>query len=439
MSRIFNVSRGVAMLSSGEKNENSGTVASVVCLLMAFAPVLDPYVIPVTSNGVRVVGLLVFCLAAYLVVSKRCSWTRKGLSLVAVAAVFVLCTVASSSSVVVGRDIAAAMRIAVIYFVYACCYSAISGHIALERFAKIATGVAVAATILLFVQYFSSGSFWDGRLPLPLSGTDEFMPLVDPTTGRVRPHGFFQEVSYYALYVAPVLMYAVLNNRVVVSLVLSVGLFLSSSLIGYVALVFALLVVASKVKSKTGRIDWRKVALVLSGFFFLAIICFVLVDLNAIPILNSAADEIARRANSVFDINTVYSWGRSSAQQRLLGNIALFTDYDSVQKLFGMGVGEYINVFSGVETTYGSSMVNMLLGFGVVGETALIVWLICLVKRSNHHPIAFSLLVVLALFTDNVLFGWYFFYLLSWVGENSLHISNNGPLPFQARHEAMRG
>ena len=170
----------------------------------------------------------------------------------------------------------------------------------------------------------------------------------------------------------------------------------------------------------------------------MAIICFVLVDLNAIPILNSAADEIARRVNSVFDISTVYSWGRSSAQQRLLGNMALFADYGFVQKLFEMDVGEYINVFSGVETTYGSSMVNMLLGFGVVGETALIVWLICLVKRLNHYPIAFSLLVVLALFTDNVLFGWYFFYLLSWVGENSLHISNNGPLPFQARHEAMR-
>ena len=108
---------------------------------------------------------------------------RSGLSLVAVAAVFVLCTVASSSSVVVGRDIIAAMRIAIIYFVYACCYSAISGHIALERFAKIATGVALAATILLFVQYLSSGSFWDGRLPLPLSGADEFMSLVDPTTG----------------------------------------------------------------------------------------------------------------------------------------------------------------------------------------------------------------------------------------------------------------
>ena len=236
--------------------------------------------------------------------------------------------------------------------------------------------------------------------------------LSDLITGRVRPHGFFQEVSYYALYVAPVLMYAVLNNRAVVSLVLSVGLFLSSSLIGYVALVFALLVIVSKVKSRTGRIDWRKVVLVLSGFFFLAIICFVLVDLNAIPILNSAADEIARRVNSVFDISTVYSWGRSSAQQRLLGNIALFADYGFVQKLFGMGVGEYINVFSGVETTYGSSMVNMLLGFGVVGETALIVWLICLVKRLNHYPIAFSLLVVLALFTDNVLFGWYFLVIL---------------------------
>ena len=131
--------------------------------------------------------------------------------------------------------------------------------------------------------------------------------------------------------------------------------------------------------------------------------------------VKECSDYIARRIGSILDINTTYNWGRSSAQLRLLGNIGLFPEYDLFQKLFGLGVGEYANVFSGVDTTYGSSMVNMLLGFGLVGALALIVWSLFLISESKQGVRVFPVLVVLALFTDNVLFGWYFFYLLSWV------------------------
>ena len=147
-----------------------------------------------------------------------------------------------------------------------------------------------------------------------------------------------------------------------------------------------------------------------------------LIALGVAPFLNTVADLVARRVGSILDINATYNWGRSSAQLRLLGNVDLFSKYDPVQKLFGLGVGEYANVFNGVETTYGSSIVNMLLGFGAVGALALITWSLFLVKGAKSGMRVFPALVILALLTDNVLFGWCFFYLLSWVQDDYSHI-----------------
>ena len=392
----------------------------VVCLFMAFAPVLDPYIIPIASAGFRVNDLLVLLIAAYLLLSRRCVWNKKGISLIILAAVFLFCTLLSIVENVAGRDVGAALRIALIYLIYACFYSAISGHILLDRFAKVATWVAIAATALVFLQYLLPSSVWDGRLPLAISKSDQFMSLIDPTTGEVRPHGFFQEVSYYALYTAPVLMYAIKGDRFVVSLPLSIGLLLSRSFLGYIVLGIAFGFMASKIRDAAGNVDWRKVALAISAVFFLILIIVVLIASGAVPFLSSIADLVARRVGSILDISATYSWGRSSAQLRLLGNIDLYPEYDFFQKLFGLGVGEYANVFSGVETTYGSSMVNMLLGFGAVGLIALIAWSLSLIIRAKQGARVFPALVILALFTDNVLFGWYFFYLLSWVDVNSI-------------------
>lgn len=394
----------------------------IVCLFMAFAPVLDPYVLPLTSAGVRVNDLLIILVVAYLLLSRKCSWDKRGVSLIVLATTFLFCTLLSVLEDTIGRDVGVALRIALIYLVYACFYSAISERIVLSSFAKIATWVAIFGTVLLLLQYLLPGSMWDGRLPLTLSKSDQFMSLIDPTTGEVRPHGFFQEVSYYALYVAPVLIYSIKRDRFDVSALLSVGLLLSSSLLGFIALGIAFCFAASKVRDAAGNIDWRKVALVASAVFFLVLTIGFLIALGVAPFLNTVADLVARRMGSILDINATYNWGRSSAQLRLLGNVDLFSKYDPVQKLFGLGVGEYANVFNGVETTYGSSIVNMLLGFGAVGALALITWSLFLVKGAKSGMRVFPALVILALLTDNVLFGWCFFYLLSWVQDDYSHI-----------------
>lgn len=423
--------RDICVISSSADNnaisakDRAGNLATwIVCLFMAFAPVLDPYVLPLTSTGVRVNNLFVLFVVAYLLLSRKCTWGKKGISLMVLAMVFLFCTLLSILEDVVGRDVGVALKIAFIYLVYACFYSVLNGHIVLDRFAKVATWVAIAATVLLFLQYLLPNSMWDGSLPLALSKSDQFMPLIDPTTGGVRPHGFFQEVSYYALYTAPVLMYAIKRDRPIIFTLLSVGLLLSSSFLGFIALGIAFVFMASKVRDAVGNVDWRKVALVISAVFFLILIIVFLIALNVAPFLNSVADFVAQRAISILDINATYSWGRSSAQLRLLGNIGLFPEYDSFQKLFGLGVGEYVNVFNGVESTYGSSMVNMLLGFGAVGVTALVVWSLFLVKGAKQGMHVFPVLIILALFTDNVLFGWYFFYLLSWVDINPSYSPN---------------
>lgn len=397
------------------KDPSNNCVTWAVCLFMAFAPVLDPYVLPFVSVDIRVNDLLLFFVVAFLLLSKKCAWDRKGTSLMILAMVFSFCTLLSILEDVAGRDVVVALKIAFIYLIYSFLYGALSGRIVIDCFSKIATWVAIFSTVLLLLQYLLPSLMWDGRLPLSLSNSDQFMPLIDPTTGGLRPHGFFQEVSYYALYTAPVLIYAIMGGRFVVSVLLSVGLLLSSSLLGFIVLGIAFVLAVSKVRDVSGRIDWRKIALVISTVFFLILVIVFLIELDVIPFLNSISDYIARRIGSILDINTTYNWGRSSAQLRLLGNIGLFPEYDLFQKLFGLGVGEYANVFSGVDTTYGSSMVNMLLGFGLVGALALIVWSLFLISESKQGVRVFPVLVVLALFTDNVLFGWYFFYLLSWV------------------------
>lgn len=404
------------------KDRAESFATSIVCFFMALAPVLDPYVLPFTSAGVRVNNFLVIIVVTYLLLSRKYSWNKRGVSLMLLATIFLFCTLLSVLEDVAGRDVRVALKIALFYLAYACFYSAISGRIVLSRFATVATWVALASTVLLLLQYLLPGSIWDGRLPLALSKSDQFMPLIDPTTGDVRPHAFFQEVSYYALYVAPVLMHAIKRGKFTVSAFLSAGLLLSSSLLGFIALGIALCFAATNVWNAAGDADWRKVALVASAGFFLILMIVLLLALGNVPFLNSVADFVSRRVGSILDINATYSWGRSSAQLRLLGNIDLFSKYDPFQKLFGLGVGVYANVFNGVETTYGSSMVNMLLGFGAVGAFALIAWSLLLVKGSGRGMRVFPALVVLALLTDNVLFGWCFFYLLSWVQNDCAHI-----------------
>lgn len=396
---------------------------TAACVLMAFAPILDPYVVSIASYDVRLIDVMVGVFVVSLFLFKKCSWTKKGLSLLGVAGVFLVCTLISAMSFVIGRNVIVAIRISVVYLTYSAFYGAMSGHIVLDRFAKYATYIAIVATALLFFQYATAGHFWDGKLPLPLSESDVFMPLIDPTTGNVRPHGFFQEVSYYAMYVSPILIFSLIKERYIIALFLATGLLLSSSLLGFVSLALALLVVIVKSRDSSGHIDWGKATVAIAALFMFGLACFFLLESGAVPVFNSIADEIARRISSILDINATYSWGRSSAQLRLLGNIGLFEHYDYFQRLFGLGVGQYANVFSGVETTYSSSLVNMLLSYGYVGITALVVWLIYIIKSSRPSMRFFPPLVVLALLTDNVLFGWYFFYLLSWVVDDSAAVS----------------
>ena len=97
------------------KDRAESFATSIVCFFMALAPVLDPYVLPFTSAGVRVNDFLVIIVVTYLLLSRKYSWNKRGVSLMLLATIFLFCTLLSVLEDVAGRDVRVALKIALFY------------------------------------------------------------------------------------------------------------------------------------------------------------------------------------------------------------------------------------------------------------------------------------------------------------------------------------
>ena len=331
------------------------------------------------------------------------------------------CSLLSAFIPSVGKSVPQSLALIAKYLIYALCFSAVADAGARESMVKVSMTIACCGVVFVFAQQVLTGwmgiALWDGRLPFPLNETDGFSSLHDPNTGELRPHAFFQEPSYLAIYCTPPLLFALLKKKWIVSLLLSIGIIVTSSFLGVVMVCLAGLFFIFQNGLRGKSIDLRVPILVLCLCGVVFAVLFMALNSGLVPALAHFLDNVSSKINSIFNLFVENSWGRSSAQLRLLGNIELFGEYSVPEKIVGMGMGQYASVFSGqIETGYSSTAVNILLNCGAIGLVALLGWAISLATQNNSPAgITCAIAFFLMILVDNLWFNWYFFYVIAWI------------------------
>jgi len=126
----------------------------------------------------------------------------------------------------------------------------------------------------------------------------------------------------------------------------------------------------------------------------------------------AVADSIAYIMRRFTNFNSDLNGARmSSTKYRIVGHVELFSRYSILQKMVGVGIAQYGNLFN--VKSYGNVWVTTLLNCGILGVGYLITCVLNLVKRIRRENIAFFVIFVLVLSSDWQWFSWYFFMLIS--------------------------
>lgn len=101
----------------------------------------------------------------------------------------------------------------------------------------------------------------------------------------------------------------------------------------------------------------------------------------------------------------------SSTKYRIIGHVDLFNQYTFLQKLFGVGIAQYSQVFN--VSSYSNVWITTLLNCGIIGVGYLGLCVFNLKKRVKKENIIYLVVLILVLSSDWQWFSWYFFALIS--------------------------
>ena len=135
------------------------------------------------------------------------------------------------------------------------------------------------------------------------------------------------------------------------------------------------------------------------------IVGLVLVSNSNEAVGDSIAYIMKRFTNFNSDLNGTRM---SSTKYRIIGHVELFSRYSILQKMVGVGIAQYGNLFN--VKSYGNVWVTTLLNCGILGVGYLIMCVLNMIKRIRRENIAFFVIV---LSSDWQWFSWYFFMLIS--------------------------
>ena len=393
---------------------------AVAGAMFALIPIVSPYSIKLGSFDLSFSYAIIIALSFGAILSRRRSRFSQAGCAIALAGILLICTLVSFCLSIPNRSIGIALRVAMTFIVISILYWESYQTDCVQYFVKAAYVIAALASALSFCQLIFMGTLgmtiWDGVLPFPVTNQDSFQDLYDQGMGVFRPRSFFQEVSYLAIYLAPVFLHSLTRKKWAYALLFGATLAVSASFLGIAVLALGCIIAMKQITTSGLRVHWGKIALVVSGLFFVGLTIAAIYISSASPTLESFINLVLRRIESVAELFVNYEWGRSSAQLRLLGNIELFGMYTPQETLVGVGMDQYSMVFSSyVTTSYGSALVNILLNCGLIGAVSLIVMVVRLGLKGGVSALPFVAVFTLCLISDNIVFDAKFFYLLSWV------------------------
>lgn len=263
--------------------------------------------------------------------------------------------------------------------------------------------VAICSTIYLIIQsvfYYFLGIVIYGRIPFLSTISGGFQSI-----NWGRPTSFFLESGHYAQYVAPVYFFSLQRKEIIVSVLLAIGLVLSTSSTGIFMVIFIpfllffynLFFGKIEIKMKTTLI-------------FILTMLFVLGGLNFLK-------NYSLYFSNIFQKFTISSLAQNP---RLFYNIRFFKYFDMKEIMLGVGLNRMESflihsnlVYNNLNYNYANSFLFAFFSFGVFGGTLFIYFFLSLSKRLKAEFKVLTIVVALLLLTDQILFNRTFFYLIA--------------------------
>lgn len=382
-------------------------IAAVICLM----PILDPYIfLDIGGQEVHVVDVLCLVAAVAVIAGTRKIEINKDLFYLLIALLFIS-VLSFTFTDVNNRSFALANRVWMIWVLYSGLYGVAIRHVNREYTEDLLLKFGWVVSIFLLIQIVCLTvrmPIWDGQLPLLSLGEDDSWHPFYETTGVIRAHSVFQEPSYYAIYMLPVISVALKKERLWHALFFSGTVVLTTSSIGLfgVSIIGSMYILSNlntKIKKK----------------FIKRLFAIVILATIVIVVGYSVSPQIREIVGFMFDKIGKIGFDlqddrMGSTRLRLIGNATIFSYFSFSNKLLGLGIHQYMRTWSDL-VPYSNTVVTLLLNSGIIGMLIFVGYCVKWVAKSSGFLRVFSLIFILVMCTDHVLFNWYFFYLLYWM------------------------
>ena len=384
------------------------SLTGTVGFFFAIAPVLDPYIVIEIGSGFTLkINDVIMLFLTMLCFSKSYRFERKTgflcIWLLGLGLIGIFGNLASNT------DMANSFKNLIVWLIYAVCLTYLWKTPCRDKFLQWIEIIAIIASILVILQFVSGYvgiGMWDGRIPgLALGKYDGWAGYIDVNTGDIRPNGIFQEASYLGIYVSVAYVQAFKEEKIKRMLLYVISMLMTTSVVAIIILVTTtiLILIMKNIIDLSSKMTRR--ILFLIGVF---IVGLVLVSNSNEAVGDSIAYIMKRFTNFNSDLNGTRM---SSTKYRIIGHVELFSRYSILQKMVGVGIAQYGNLFN--VKSYGNVWVTTLLNCGILGVGYLIMCVLNMIKRIRRENIAFFVIFVLVLSSDWQWFSWYFFMLIS--------------------------
>lgn len=384
------------------------SLLGIVGFFLAFAPVLDPYIIleigsgfTIKINDLIMLILAVFCFSKSYKFEKKtgflCFW------LIGIGIISVIANVCSST------DIANSMKNLFVWFIYAICLMYLWKTPCREEFMYWVEIIAIIASLLVILQFVGGNigiSVWDGRIPgVGLGKYEGWAGYIDKNTGDIRPNGFFQEASYLGIYVSIAYAQAFKEEKIKRMILYAVAMLLTTSIVAIASLVVITLVTLILQRKIDISSKMTRRVILISAAVLLVI---VIASASNEAVRNSFSYIMKRLTNFSSDLTGTRM---SSTKYRIAGHIALFNSFTPIQKMIGVGIAQYASYFN--VTSYGNVWVTTILNCGFIGFLYLLYSVLSMLKIIKKENIIYYILFFIVISFDWQWFSWYFFALIS--------------------------
>lgn len=235
----------------------------------------------------------------------------------------------------------------------------------------------------------------------PPNGKIPGLSLIDhagwvESTWGFRLNSVFQEPSYFAIFILPILVVALEEKKYKLAILYIFSLFMSSSSLGIIG---AICVVVYFFIIKERKM----------GTFFLLLVCLIVIHSIAYANVDYYRSSFQQSLNKIQNIGI-------DSQSRLTGHINLFFQLPDINKLFGVGMGQLQNYFAtqGVfVSNYSNAFVITLINTGIVGSIIFIVFQLYYFINSKNKLFILIFIGICAI--DAFMYSSFFYYILTFV------------------------